>query len=185
MSASHITERAMEQALKELMLRHSIKKITVQMITEQCGLTRHTFYNHFSDVYELLGSLFEHEVIQDLEIYCNSQQWRKSIMLVLDYTLENKVVCLNTFKSLGREHLESFLYRIFRSVLDGIIESIDVEKKVRKAYKEEVSDFFTYAIVGQFLAWLNTGMKEEPETIEARIARLLEGTISRLILEEK
>ena len=63
MSTKQFTERALEHALKELMKVHPINKITVKMITDYCGVTRHTFYNHFSDIYELLGSLFEHEVI--------------------------------------------------------------------------------------------------------------------------
>lgn len=184
MSTKQLTERALEHALKELMKVHPINKITVKMITDHCGVTRHTFYNHFSDIYELLGGLFEHEVIEDLERYCNVSYWKQGIHLVLQYTLDNKVVCLNTFRSLGREHLERFLYTTFRKMLDGVIESIDKEKKVSEDHKMEVADFFSYAVVGQFLAWLNDGLREKPEVIADRIGRMLEGTVTKLILSK-
>lgn len=184
MSTKQFTERALEHALKELMKIHPINKITIKMITDYCGVTRHTFYNHFSDIYELLGSLFEHEVIEDLEKYCHVSYWKQGIYLVLQYTLDNKTVCLNTFRSLGREHLEIFLYKTFRKMLDGIIDSIDKEQKANRIHKIEVADFFSYAVVGQFLAWLNDGLREKPEVIADRIGRMLEGTISRLILSK-
>lgn len=184
MSTKQLTERALENALKELMKVHTVNKITVKMITDHCGVTRHTFYNHFSDVYELLGSLFEHEVIEDLERCCNVSYWKQGIHLVLQYTLDNKSVCLNTFRSLGREHLERFLYNTFRKMLDGVIESVDKEKKASADHKMEVADFFSYAVVGQFLAWLNDGLREKPEVIADRIGRMLEGTVTRLILSK-
>lgn len=59
MSNINITKQALGNALKALMLEKSINKITVRELTAYCGLTRHTFYNHFQDVYELLGGFMK------------------------------------------------------------------------------------------------------------------------------
>lgn len=177
MSASYVTKKALADSLKKLMGIHPVNKLTVKMITDDCGVTRHTFYNHFRDVYELLGWIFENEVIEDLEKCRSLADWKTGVLIVLRYTLNNKAICLNTFRSLGREHLEMFLYKTFYEVLQGVIKDITKHMEVEETIKKETADFFSYGISGQFLSWLNTGLKEDPNDIADRIEKLLEGTI--------
>ncbi len=57
MPYSQITRNALARSLKKLMLTVPLTKITIQQLVDDCGVTRHTFYNHFQDIYELLGWL--------------------------------------------------------------------------------------------------------------------------------
>ena len=41
---SQVTKRALEQSLKNLLLKKPLTKITVGDITEDCGINRMTFY---------------------------------------------------------------------------------------------------------------------------------------------
>lgn len=50
-------------ALKELMQQKPFEKITIQDITQKCGIRRQNFYYHFADVYALLQYMFEEEAI--------------------------------------------------------------------------------------------------------------------------
>ncbi len=181
MSNSEITEKALASSLKKLMLHYPINKIGIKMITDDCGLTRHTFYNHFQDVYTLLGWIYEHEIIEDLERCCNLEHWKDGILLVLQYTLDNRIICLNTFRSLGRDHLESFLYKVFTHVLSGIINDITQNINVTKKLKEETIDFYANAITGVFIAWLKQGLEEKPIKIADRIERMVKGNIIRIM----
>lgn len=90
MSNSLTTERALANSLKDLMVTRSINKITVKEVTDKCGITRRTFYNHFNDIYELLGWLYEHEIIEDIEQHCNLKEWKIAASMILNYTIENK-----------------------------------------------------------------------------------------------
>lgn len=177
MSKSTITKNALAQSLKCLMLKKAIRKISVQKLTDTCGVTRHTFYNHFHDIYELLGWIFEHEVIDELDECDGLSSWKEGLFRVVQYTLDNKVVCINTCKSLGREHLEMFLFKTFKKELECVIADITVALNVDKAIKEDVAGFFSYAITGQFLEWINMGLKESKESVIKRIERILDGTI--------
>ena len=51
---SQITKRALEASLKNLLLKKPLNKITVNDITEDCGINRMTFYYHFKDIYDLV-----------------------------------------------------------------------------------------------------------------------------------
>lgn len=181
MSTSRVTEKALAGSLKLLMKQNPINKISVKMVTDTCGVTRHTFYNHFHDVYELLGWIFENEVIDELDEYCSLSNWKKGLFIALQYTLDNKAICINTCKSLGREHLEIFLCKTFNKVLEGVITDMTREMNVDEKIKREVAVFFSYAITGEFLEWINNGLKEEKKDVADRIERMLNGTILRIM----
>lgn len=181
MSNSIITERALAESLKKLMQRYPVNKIHVQMITDDCKLTRHTFYNHFQDIYELLGWIYDHEVIEDLEKCCNLAHWKDGILLVLQYTVENRKICLNTFHSLGRDHLESFVYHVFNHVLAGIIADITQNIHVDEKSKKDAADFYANAIMGIFIAWLKQNLKREPTVIADWVDKMVKGNLVRLM----
>ena len=60
---SDITKRAISASLKKLLLTKSLNKITIQDITDDCGINRQTFYYHFADIYDLV----EWTCIEDTE----------------------------------------------------------------------------------------------------------------------
>ena len=43
---SQVTKRALEQSLKNLLLKKPLTKITINDIAEDCGINRMTFYYH-------------------------------------------------------------------------------------------------------------------------------------------
>ena len=48
------TKYALENSLKKLLLQKPLNKITINDITEDCGVNRMTFYYHFKDIYDLV-----------------------------------------------------------------------------------------------------------------------------------
>ena len=52
---SQTTKRALEASLKKLLLQKPLNKITINDITEDCGVNRMTFYYHFKDIYDPCG----------------------------------------------------------------------------------------------------------------------------------
>ena len=177
MPNSLTTERALANSLKDLMFTRSINKITVREVTDRCGVTRRTFYNHFNDIYELLGWLYEHEVIGDIEQYCNLKGWKTAASIILNYTIENKEICLNTFNSLGRDFLEKFIYNTFFNALKLVIEDITNDIYIEESVKYENTRFYTLAIVGEFVLWLRNGLREDVELILSRVERMMNNNL--------
>ena len=50
------TKQALEASLKRMMLKKPLDKITIRDITEDCGISRMTFYYHFKDIYDLVAT---------------------------------------------------------------------------------------------------------------------------------
>ena len=55
------TKTVMADALRELMRKRPVSKITVGDICEQCGMNRKSFYYHFHDKYDLINWIFRKE----------------------------------------------------------------------------------------------------------------------------
>ncbi|WP_068787189.1 TetR-like C-terminal domain-containing protein [Paenibacillus phocaensis] len=179
MSYSQITKNALARSLKKLMLTVPLNKITIQQITADCGVTRHTFYNHFQDIYELLGWVYQTEVIEGLEPYRNYAGWKQGFLSVLRYTQKHKTMCLNTFHSLGREHLEKFLYDVIYGVAIEVVRELAQERDVSQRAEQEVADFYALAVRGQVVEWLKTGANTDPVAIADKVGTILGGNLTR------
>lgn len=177
MPVSELVEQSMAAALKKLMKDKPINTISVKEITDECHIARHTFYNHFHDIYELLGWMYDREVIDRLTPYCTLKDWKIALRMVLDYTCENRDICMNTFHSLGREHLERFLYGTFMQVLRPVVTETGKELSVAENYQLECVKFYAEVLVGVFIAWLKEDMRETPQQMEDKIERMLGGVI--------
>ena len=55
------TKQALEASLKRMMLKKPLDKITIRDITEDCGISRMTFYYHFQDIYDLIDWICQEE----------------------------------------------------------------------------------------------------------------------------
>lgn len=64
---SQMTKRALEASLKKLLLQKPLTKITISDITEDCGISRMTFYYHFKDIYDLVEWVCVEDAAQALE----------------------------------------------------------------------------------------------------------------------
>jgi AcrR family transcriptional regulator len=60
----NLTKKALSQALKELMASIPFEKITINDVTQTAGVSRNTFYYHFSDINELLEWTFDNEIVK-------------------------------------------------------------------------------------------------------------------------
>ena len=66
---SQLTRKAIMKCTLELAEKKSLKKITVKDIADECGITRSTFYYHFSDIYDVLAGVVQAKIDEFNEEY--------------------------------------------------------------------------------------------------------------------
>ena len=176
---SQLTRKAIMKCTLELAEKKSLKKITVKDIADECGITRSTFYYHFSDIYDVLDGVVQAKIDEFNEEY-NGE---------MDKVLMRFIVWANLFDARGREWLEKYVKtRIhylallqIRKMSEGYILSIkDVEI---------ICSFYEEAIFGLLIRWI---IKEEKtktvdeikDTVE-RIEKLFEGQLDLIISNMK
>lgn len=178
---SRMTKKELAASLKKLMKKISLEKITVKDVVKDCGVNRQTFYYHFQDIYDLLGWIYKTEALDAIEDYKTYDTWQKGFLKTFQYVEKNRAFCINTFHSLGREHLEEFLYNVTFDLLIGVVEELAEEKNIPQENKKFIADFYSYAFIGLLMAWLKSGTQETPEDIIENLSKFIEGDVARAI----
>lgn len=177
----NLTKKALSQALKTLMGQIPFEKITINDVTNEAGVSRNTFYYHFSDINDLLSWTFDNEIVNGLESYEDLETWKDGLLSVLNYTEENRKFCLNTFHSINRDQLEIFLYDITYGMLISIMDQSYDEKILKKELKLQIADFYGRGIVSQVIHWLTTRLEEPKDDLITRIEAVTKGTIELIV----
>lgn len=178
---SLLTKKALASSLKKLMKKRPLGKITIKDLVADCGVNRQTFYYHFQDIYYLLGWIYNTEVLDSVSDYSTYETWQQGFLKIFQYVSENREFCMNSYHSLGREYLESFLYDVVFDLLMKVVEEVASGEQVKQEDKKFIADFYTFAFSGIMLNWMKGGLKENPELIIKKLSILIEGDIEKAI----
>ena len=175
------TKYALENSLKKLLLQKPLNKITINDITEDCGINRMTFYYHFKDIYDLIEWSLLEDAKKALEGQRTYDTWQQGFLQIFEMVLDNKPFITNVYHSISREQVELYLYRLTYDLLFGVVEEQSAGMSVRAEDKQFIADFYKYAFVGIMLDWVRRDMQEDPQQIIDRLSTLLHGNIAQAL----
>ena len=92
---SQTTKRALEASLKKLLLEKPLNKITINDITEDCGVNRMTFYYHFKDIYDLVDWILMEDAAKTMEGRQSFDTRTEAFLDILHQIRDNKALVLN------------------------------------------------------------------------------------------
>ena len=173
------TKRALEASLKKLLLRKPLNKITINDITEDCGVNRMTFYYHFKDIYDLVDWILVEDATEALEGHQDFETWSDAFRDMLEKVQANRVLVLNVYRSISREQVEQYLYKMLDPLLRMFIERENIP--VQEEDKQFIAKVYAYIFIGIMLDWIKDDMRESPQEIVVRLGKLLQGSISAAI----
>lgn len=175
---SQVTKRALEASLKNLLLKKPLDKITINDITEDCGINRMTFYYHFKDIYDLIEWCCVEDAKKALEGKKTYDTWQQGFLQIFEAVLDNKPFILNVYHSVSREQVEIYLYKLTYDLLIGVVEEKSVGMNVREEDKRFIADFYKYAFVGLMLDWVRHDMKGDPHRIIEDLSVVMHGNVA-------
>lgn len=174
---SQLTKKAIIDSFVKLLNEKPFDKIAVKDIVEDCGINRNTFYYYYQDIYALLEEIFETEASKVIDENKTYLSWQEGFIQSTAFALQNKRAIYHIYKSISREKLENYLYRVTDDLMVKYIKQQAEGLKVTDEDIRLVSAFYKHAIVGIVLEWLERGMKDEPEHVIRRLGQLFDGNI--------
>lgn len=174
---SQVTKRALEQSLKNLLLKKPLNKITITDITEDCGINRMTFYYHFQDIYDLVEWVCYEDAKKALENKKTHDTWQQGLTQLLYAVRENKPFIINVYNCVDKGQVEKYLKPLTDDLLLGVVEEESANVNVREEDKKFIAQVYSYCFVGIMLDWIKNDMKEKPEDLVERLALVLDGDI--------
>ena len=172
------TKYALEKSLKKLLLQKPLNKITINDITEDCGINRMTFYYHFKDIYDLVEWACLEDARQALEGKKTYETWQQGFVQIFYAVRDNKPFIMNVYRCVSREQVEKYLNPLTDDLLMGVINELATGMVVREEDKAFIAQVYSYAFVGLMLDWIKDDMKQEPQTLVGRFALVIQDDIS-------
>ena len=174
---SDITKRALEASLKELLLQKPLDKITINDIAENCGISRMTFYYHFKDIYDLIEWSCVEDARKALEGKKTYDTWQQGFLQIFEAVKANRPFIMNVYRSVSREHVETYLYRLTYDLLIGVVHEQCEGLTVPEEDQEFIAHFYKYAFVGLMLDWIKNDMRGDPQKLVEHLGRVIHGNI--------
>lgn len=178
---SEVTKKALEQSLKNLLLKKPLTKITINDITEDCGINRMTFYYHFKDIYDLVEWCCEEDAARALAGQKTYDTWQQGFLQILEALRKDKAFFTSVYRSISREQLENYLYRLTYDLMMGVVEERAAGMTVRPEDKEFIANFYKFAFVGLTLDWIKNDMRQDPAQLVEQLSTLIHGDVTKAL----
>ena len=178
---SQVTKRALEQSLKNLLMKKPLTKITVGDIADDCGINRMTFYYHFKDIYDLVEWSCLEDAKRALDEKKTYETWQQGLLQIFEAVQENKPFILNVYRCVHREQVEKYLQPIVARLLLGVIDEEADGMAVRDEDKRFIAQIYSYIFIGLMLDWIKDDMREDPQPIVDKLAKLIKGSMAEAL----
>ena len=161
---SDATKVAMSNALKDLLKKKKLSKITINDIAFECNISRMTFYYHFQDIYDLAEWTLEEAAGRAIGENRTYSSWQQGFEDLLEELQSNQVLILNVYRSMDREMIERYLLKKAETLLMPVVEA-----------KRRVAVFYSYAFLGVLMEWISKGMTASPHEIVMMVSAIIQG----------
>ena len=175
------TKQALEASLKRMMLKKPLDRITIRDITEDCGISRMTFYYHFRDIYDLVEWVCVEDATAALQGKKTYDTWQEGLLQILEVMLANKSFLLNACRCISREQTERFLFHLTYGLIRDVVDEKSRDVEISEADKGFIADFYKYSFAGVLLDWIRQGMTADHRVIARKIGTAMRGVISTSI----
>ena len=169
---SDLTKQALIASFKKLLETEPFDKITISDITNDCGLSRQTFYYHFRDIFDMIRWIYNSESLNEIGGRGGYGTWQDKIRELFDYTLNNKSLILGTFNSKCRNDLVGYYMDVSIRKISDIVE-MKSDGDIAEKDKKFIASVYAYAFVGIMVDWISDGMKESSEEMVGRVYKIV------------
>lgn len=129
------TEKALVQALSELLNKKQLHDITVNELVKKADLHRSTFYTHYHDIYDLYQKTEEafFDMFKNYIIENDSHDYTNLYAGIIDYLDQNRF-CSHMF--LGENAESSFQYALIHYLIERYLKISAFEENIKVPPKE-------------------------------------------------
>lgn len=149
-----LTKHLIADSFKELMYKHPFEKITIKMITDEAGIIRPTFYNHFCDKYELMEWIFEEDVASKMEILLEEEMLVESIKLLFTKIANDDKYYRKAFEVSGQNSFEEVMKKRLSELLLEALNNHHIQVDNKVLTNEHLARYYAIGTVVTIKEWL-------------------------------
>ena len=174
------TKDLLAASLKELCKIKSADKITIKELTQNCGLTAPTFYNHFRDKYELMAWICNREVEKIISQLGKNFSFEEVVYHWIKILLEDEEFYRNLLKNAVGQN--SFRY----ATNDHAINLMRAWLKERHELSDDVNNclrFYMRAISETINDWFLSRCEYSPKVLSKLLVEWMPAPLKPFLLQ--
>lgn len=178
---SSATRQLIKDAFIRLYQEKPLSKLSISEITNECHISRGTFYLYYEDIFQLLESLEDEflagvmflnspTILEALKRSQTMDAYVQSYAQMLHFIVENRTV----FRALlnGSES-ERFRKKYIDGIKSNIFTMLEIDKQVPREQWDLCCAFQAGGIINLFETWLNEDFQSAPENVAAIVYKAL------------
>lgn len=163
------TREILAESIHDLARRKPMDKISVKEISQNCGITTATFYNHFRDKYDLIAWIFNYQMEEAFLGYAKgAQNWKETIDFVIGILYDDRAFYRNALANTSGQN--SFFFSThFQSI--EVLTDI-VRKKAGENVTQELLFYVQFYIRGTSITtteWIMEGCQFPADQLSERL----------------
>lgn len=167
------TKFAILKVFGDLAASRPVDKITVKDITDQCGISRNTFYYHYQDIYQVLKAYVQYSAEHVIELMVEDEgEDGKAGLREIRYLEANRELLCNLYRAAANEEVRNCLQSASQIIFDRLIESVSQGMEVQAEDKKILSAVCQYTVRGIMTSWMEEDGMLNGETLEQVLVRL-------------
>lgn len=167
-------KKALATALKVALLKKPLNRVSITDLTEDCGISRRTFYHYFKDIYELVDWVCSLESAEALKKQEPFKTWEQGYIRIFHTVKEIRFFIMNIYRYVGREQVERYLAPLIDNLLSKIIEEQSDGLDVTEENKKYVAKLYSHVLIGVMIEWISENMEDVPEFIVRNLSKVIQ-----------
>lgn len=151
-------------SLIRLAQEKEFSKITVQNIIDESHSSRRTFYNHFSDKYELMSWIYEEATNDILACFRITKNWQECVIDMYRLVEKEKDYYKSISMFTGQNSFIDFLYRYTKGFFIATIQESCGADALTGELRYAI-DHHSYGIAYTVADWIQQGFKVSADTM--------------------
>lgn len=161
------TKSELADTFKQLLKKLPMEKITIKEICEMTGVIRPTFYNHFSDKYELLEYVIRADLLEPIKPLLVNDMITEALTLLFNNIKNDKdfydnavrIEGQNSFESIARDEVSKLLIEVIDLRGEG------THYKYKLLSRESIATYYAQAMCYVAITWIKQNYAVSPKEL--------------------
>lgn len=177
MTRTDHTKQDIADAFKRLLAHVPLEKVTVKAVAEESGVTRQTFYYHFSDLYDLISWIYSTESERVLGQERTYETWQLGLLAIMDWLLQSRSFVIRTIHSVDAAYAQRYLNDRVRRLVRGVVSEEAAGHRISEENQEFIASFYAAGLITVVMGWIDSGMREDPSAVVEKVSLTVYGDI--------
>ena len=184
MQGKNATDALLAESFKKLALQHPIEKITIKEITDQAGVIRPTFYNHFQDKYELLEWIISNDLIEPIRPLLENRMINEALLLLFMNIEKERDFYIQAARLEGQNSFEFIARNNVKKILVDIIIHNSAAKipKYHWLTPERIASYYAQSMCSVVITWIQSGMTISSKELAEIYDYIMSHSIAEVLL---